>query len=258
MLRTLLRRHGVPRISFGLTVISVILSLLITTAIGFFLGGGGPGPIGTTIAVLAPLLIAPLMSYQMLALLNRLDQAESRLQALSITDDLTQANNRRFFISLAELELARVRRYGGLSSVAILDLDDFKAINDTLGHLAGDALLREFADLSRQSLRGGDTFARYGGDEFVLLLPNTTPQVAGEVIDRIRRALPRPPAKNGTHGDGGSANSAPNGAARCTFSAGIAPITPDTHSLDDTIKRADEALYAAKRAGGDQVINHGD
>ena len=247
MLRQLLRRHGVLRASLGLTVISVILSVVITTLATTLMGGGGPGLTGLTTAILVPLVIAPVMSYQMLALLNRLDQAETRLQALSVTDDLTRANNRRFFISLAELELARVRRYGGLSSLAILDLDGFKDINDSLGHQAGDALLREFADLSRQNLRGGDTFARYGGDEFVLLLPNTTPQVAVEVIGRIRHALPGPAAKP-------DANGSANGHARCTFSAGVAAITPDTHRLNDTIKRADEALYAAKRAGGDQVV----
>ena len=250
MLRHLLRRHGVLRIVLSLTVISVILSVLITAAIGYLLGGGGPGPIGTTIAVLVPLLIAPPMSYQLLALLNRLDQAETRLQALSITDDLTQANNRRYFISLAELELARVRRYGGLSSLAILDLDDFKAINDSLGHPAGDALLREFAALCRKMLRGGDTFARYGGDEFIMLLPNTTPEVAAEAVDRIRRALPQPYASAGANGHGAPAPAR----LRLAFSAGIAPITPDIDRLDDVIKRADETLYTAKRAGGDRVI----
>ena len=248
MLRQLLRRHGVLRASLGLTVISVILSVVITTLATTLMGGGGPGLTGLTTAILVPLVIAPVMSYQMLALLNRLDQAETRLQALSVTDDLTRANNRRFFISLAELELARVRRYGGLSSVAIIDLDDFKAINDTLGHLTGDALLRDFASRCRQSLRAGDTFARYGGDEFIMLLPNTTPQVASEVIDRIRRVLPAPPAIGGD--DGAAAGQAAHG----SFRAGIAPITPETASLDDTIKKADEALYAAKRAGGNRVV----
>ena len=240
MLRQLLRRFGVLRVSLGMTAASVVLSILITTAIGYLLGGGGPGAIGISIAIVVPLLIAPLMSYQMLALLNRLDQAETRLQALSITDDLTQVYNRRHFIDLAELELARIQRYGGLSSVVILDLDDFKAVNDKLGHLTGDALLREFAGLCRQCLRGGDTFARYGGDEFILLLPNTSSAVAREVMDRIRRALTSPLAHSGGAG--------------CTFSAGIASLTPVTDRLDDTIKRADEGLYAAKRAGGNRVI----
>jgi len=245
MLRNLLRRFGVARLAFGLTIISVVLSVLITTLIGLALGGSGPGVIGLTIAIVAPLVIAPIMSLQMLILLNRLDQAETRLQALSITDDLTQAFNRRYFISLAELELARVRRYGGLSSLAILDLDNFKEINDSLGHLAGDEVLRGFAAASRQSLRGGDTFARYGGDEFILLLPNTTAAVAAEVVNRIHHSLPALPANTSTNGH----------AAPITFSAGIAILSQDTSSLDDTIKHADEALYAAKRAGGERVAD---
>jgi diguanylate cyclase (GGDEF)-like protein len=245
MLRHLLRRFGVARLVFGLTVISVVLSVLITTLIILATGGDGPGVTGLTIAIVAPLVIAPVMSLQMLMLLNRLDQAETRLQALSITDDLTQVFNRRYFISLAEMELARVRRYGGLSSLAILDLDNFKEINDTLGHLAGDEVLRGFAAASRQSLRGGDTFARYGGDEFILLLPNTSAAVAADVVARIRHSLPALPAGAPVNGHG-------TGRA---FSAGIATLSQDTASLDDIIKHADEALYAAKRAGGDEVVD---
>jgi Diguanylate cyclase, GGDEF domain len=123
--------RGVVRVSAGLTLVSVILSVLITTVIGFIMSHTGPGASGLTIAVAAPLLIAPVMSLQMLALLHRLDQTEERLRALSITDDLTQAFNRRDFITLAEAELARIRRCGGLCAIAILDLDDFKQINDT-------------------------------------------------------------------------------------------------------------------------------
>jgi diguanylate cyclase (GGDEF)-like protein len=236
MFRHLLRRFGVVRLALGLTVVSVCLSVAITALIGFVLGGSGPGVTGLTIAIAAPLLIAPAMSLQMLVLLNRLDQAELRRGALSITDDLTQAFNRRYFMSLAELELARVRRYGGQSALAVIDLDDFKEINDSRGHLAGDELLRGFAAHSRAGLRAGDTFARYGGDEFILLLPNTNAQAAAEVVDRIRQTLP--------------ASAAP----AYTFSAGISAITPATTALDDTIKQADDALYAAKRAGGNRVL----
>ena len=240
MLHKLLRQYGVARLAAGLTLVSVLLSVLITSLVGFVLSDSGPGLVGLTIAVVVPLIIAPVMSLQMLRLLHQLDLAEVRLRTLSITDDLTQSHNRRHFISLAEAELARVRRYGGQCALAILDLDNFKDVNDNHGHLAGDDLLRGFADLCRQHLRAADTFARYGGDEFVMLLPGTAPQAAREVVDRIRAMLAAPGA---------------NGAARpITLSAGIAALDASTTSLDQLIKEADDALYAAKRTGGNQVI----
>src|SRR5260221_8976655 len=146
MLRKLLRRFGVVRLSAVMTLVSIVLSILLTSLVNFILSGGGLGLSGLTLAIVVPLVIAPVMSLQMLALLHRLDQAEERLRALSITDDLTQAFNRRYFITLAEAELARLPRYtapaggaGGApqSAMAILDLDDVKAINDTPGPMAG-------------------------------------------------------------------------------------------------------------------------
>jgi diguanylate cyclase (GGDEF)-like protein len=235
----MLRRFGVIRMSAALTVISIAASLLITTVITTATGGGGPGFYGLLIATVVPLIVAPIMSVQMLALLHRLDLAEARLRELAITDELTQAYNRRYFISLAEAELARIRRYGGTCTLAILDLDNFKTVNDTIGHLAGDEALREFSRECRKILRAGDTFARYGGDEFVVLLPNTSPKTAHEVLDRLRATL------------------AANHNGQLRLSAGIAGLDPAAPDLDQLVKRADDALYAAKRAGGDRVVDEG-
>ena len=234
MFRRWLRRLGVMRMAAMLTIISIVISLLLTTLLAYLLGGS-PGPVGLLIATLVPLIIAPIMSVQMLALLQRLDRAEERLRALSITDELTQAYNRRYFISLAEGELARIRRYGGTCSLAILDLDRFKQINDTHGHLAGDEALRAFSRLCQQHLRAADTFARYGGDEFIVLLPGASPEMARGVVDRIRLTL-------ASDSDG-----------ELRLSAGIAGFDPVAANLDQLVKRADDALYAAKRSGGNQV-----
>jgi diguanylate cyclase (GGDEF)-like protein len=243
MFRQLLRRAGVVPMSAALTVISVALSLVITALITLTTGGGWPSGLALIIAVVAPLIIAPSMSLQMLTLLSRLDQTEARLRTLAITDDLTQAYNRRYFIGLAEAELARLRRYGGTCTLAIIDLDNFKALNDTAGHLAGDEALRQFSRLCREQLRAADTFSRYGGDEFIALLPATTPAAAQEVVDRIRARV--------------GAADAVTPAKFLTFSAGLAGLDPAVKDLDELVKRADDALYAAKRAGGNQVIIHG-
>ncbi len=261
MFRQLLRRFGVVWMSVALTLISVVLSLLITTLITMAMGGT-PGPAGLTIATLVPLIVAPVMSVQMLALLNRLDQAEERLRALSITDDLTGVYNRRYFIGLAEAELARLRRYGGTCTLAVIDLDNFKELNDTYGHLAGDEALRQFCRLCREQLRAADTFARYGGDEFIMLLPGTSPETAQQVVDRIRTLLvttepAAPPPEAPAHGEpvsGGAAAATPGLDGWLRFSAGLAGLDPAVSDLDQLVKRADDALYAAKRAGGNRVV----
>jgi diguanylate cyclase (GGDEF)-like protein len=253
MFRLLLRRYGVARLVVGLTAASVFGSLLLTTLLTYAMGGGGPGPTGLIIATVVPLVIAPSMSLQMLVLLNRLDQAEQRLRPLAITDELTQSFNRRYFIALAEGELARIKRHGGTCSLAILDLDGFKLVNDSLGHQAGDELLRAFSQLCREHLRASDTFARYGGDEFIMLLPATPPEMAHEVVDRIRGILARP-AMDGGAPVAVAATAATAGNRHLSLSAGIASLDPAAPDLDQLVKRADDALYAAKRAGGNQVV----
>lgn len=244
MFLKLLRRHGVVRLSAGLTVIAIVASLLITTVLTYatiwlWPNRGGSSATGLLIATVVPLIITPLMSLKLLGLLHRLDQTEARLRALSITDELTRAYNRRYFIALAEGELARLRRYGGTCSLAILDLDNFKGVNDTKGHLAGDQLLRQFSLVCRQQLRASDTFARYGGDEFIVLLPGASPQTAHDVVDRIRANLAAPSDTNSS----------------LRLSAGIAGLDPAVADLDQLVKRADDALYTAKRAGGNRIVD---
>ncbi len=243
MLRHLLRRLGVLPIVLFLTVASVLISIIIATLTSYAFGGG-PGVIGLTISILTPAIIAPLFSYQMLSLVDRLQRTEERLHMLTITDDLTQAHNRRYFLDLAEFELARARRYGERFSLVMFDLDRFKEINDTYGHLAGDEVLRRVSTLSRASLRASDLFARYGGDEFTILLPATQLTQAQEVISRLQHRL----ADHQITYQGRSFSS--------SLSAGIVLFDPQVDAaitLDALLQRADEALYAAKQKGGNAI-----
>ncbi len=166
-----------------------------------------------------------------LAALRRATDNESRLAR---TDPLTGAANARAFAEAAELELQRARRYGQTFTLATLDIDDFKAINDRLGHSAGDAVLRAVAETMRANVRAVDTVARLGGDEFALLLPETGHDPGAVAIKKVVSALLAVTAKNGWP---------------VTFSVGAVSCTSPTCTVDELFEVADNHMYAVKRAG---------
>ncbi len=166
-----------------------------------------------------------------LAALRRATDNESRLAR---TDPLTGAANARAFAEAAEKEIQRARRYGHTFTLASLDIDDFKAINDRLGHSAGDALLRAVADTLHANVRAVDTVARMGGDEFAVLLPETGHDPGGVVLRKIVSALVAVAARNGWP---------------VTFSVGAVSCSSPTSSVEEILKVADDHMYAVKRAG---------
>ncbi len=167
-----------------------------------------------------------------------------RNKELASHDELTGAFNRRHLMDRLHEERERARRTGEAFSVAIFDLDSFKAINDQFGHAGGDAVLREFCELAREHMRTNDLFARYGGEEFVLLLPATfTPEAAGHVVERIRAAV----EAHGWHLVLGER------AQAVTVSAGIAAWRRD-EALEVVLARADAALYEAKHGGRNRSV----
>lgn len=166
-----------------------------------------------------------------------------RLSAMALTDPLTQLPNRRHFEDVLNAELDRVRRYGGHCSLAMVDVDFFKHYNDTVGHLAGDHVLRELADVMRRELRLHDMVARYGGEEFALLMINTEKESALPVLERLRVDVQEHPFR---HRD-----IQPLG--RITVSAGLASFPEDGTTYDALMKKADDALYQAKRSGRNEV-----
>ena len=173
----------------------------------------------------------------------------ARLMRSGFTDVLTGWNNRRYLAVRLGEELARARRDGTSLVCLMLDVDHFKRINDTWGHAAGDAALREIAQRVESQVRASDVAARFGGEEFVVLLPNTDAAAASRLAERIRRAVSAEPVE------------LPNGeTTTITASIGIAEVSPkpadkDLKTLGDSlIARADVALYAAKSAGRDRVV----
>lgn len=162
---------------------------------------------------------------------------ERRLEVLAATDFLTGAYNLRTFYELAHHELCRLARNGGNLALVVIDIDHFKEINDKLGHAAGDDALRRFVCVVSENLREQDIFARSGGDEFRLLLPDTTADAAYLFAERIRLAVNR------------IIINSPRGEIRLSISCGIARCDSGDEGLDDAAQRADDALYQAKAAG---------
>jgi diguanylate cyclase (GGDEF)-like protein len=168
------------------------------------------------------------------------ERLQADLDSQANRDPLTGALNRRAFSLIAEKEKARSRRYGNPLSLLIMDLDNFKQINDRLGHDAGDALLCRFVAIAEQILRGEDVFCRFGGEEFVALLPNTAVEHALVAAERLRTAFATESAATQT------ANATPPFAI--TVSIGIAELEHD-EDIESLLRRADAALYHAKDMG---------
>lgn len=166
---------------------------------------------------------------------------EARRQ--SLTDGLTSLWNRRQFELRAAQELERATRFGERFAVVLLDLDAFKAINDTHGHLVGDAVLVEVAQRLETSTREVDTVARFGGEEFVLLLPQTDVVGALQAAEKVRAAVAARPVETDA------------GALSVTLSAGVACHPGDGPSLEVLLGVADDGLYAAKAAGKNRVVH---
>jgi diguanylate cyclase (GGDEF)-like protein len=158
----------------------------------------------------------------------------------AITDGLTGLSNRLSFQETVARELSRSRRFGLKMSVALFDLDDFKRINDTFGHLAGDRFLVKAAAIMRESLRDIDTAARYGGEEFAALLPDTPPAGAFVVADRIRARVEAHVRQR-------------RGRGVSTLSGGVATFPEDGRDFETLMRRADEALYRSKASGKNRI-----
>jgi diguanylate cyclase (GGDEF)-like protein len=161
---------------------------------------------------------------------------------LMTVDALTQAFNRRFFNEALEREFNRSRRYGRELSLIAFDIDHFKRVNDTYGHLTGDNLLRHIAAAVKLRLRREDVFARTGGEEFGVLLPEIGLDGALTTAEKVRRIVEETPLKHEQQ------------LITCAVSVGVATLGADEASGEELYKRADERLYEAKQGGRNRVV----
>jgi two-component system cell cycle response regulator len=175
---------------------------------------------------------------------ERLRENYERNISLALTDSLTGLHNRRYLnMHLAALA-ERASKSGKPLAALMVDIDRFKLVNDTYGHAVGDELLRAVANRLSQHLRGFDTVARWGGEEFVIVMPETDGAVAASVADRLRRKV----------AGARVAVSAPVAELAVTVSIGVAATGPGVNSPEDLLRAADAALYEAKRTGRNRVV----
>jgi diguanylate cyclase (GGDEF)-like protein len=177
---------------------------------------------------------------------TELQRMTEELKRMSKTDPLTGIANRRGLIEALEKEFSRARRQGHALSVLMLDLDHFKQINDRHGHTTGDAVLRGFVQIVMPEIRISDYFARMGGEEFVILLPESGLGSARQLAERLCRAV------------ASQTFSSPQGAFSITVSIGVATIRDNDSNPENLLSRADRCLYAAKSEGRNRVRPKGD
>lgn len=173
---------------------------------------------------------------------RRIEAQQKQLEQMAYYDQLTDLPNRRLLEKLIEREYSSIQRYGHETAIMILDIDNFKNINDTYGHPVGDDILRQLADLLKRSARESDTVARFGGEEFIILMPRTTVEEGCVFAERLRKLIME---KSFTIG---------SDTLQITSSFGVASLNDiDSKTLENYYFAADKALYLAKQSGRNKV-----
>ncbi|MFK3798470.1 MULTISPECIES: GGDEF domain-containing protein [unclassified Pseudomonas] len=169
-------------------------------------------------------------------------QLEDELQRLATTDVLTQSSNRRHFFECAQREFEQARLQGTPMAFLLLDVDDFKMVNDTWGHQEGDVVLQRIAECGRNTLRRGDLFGRIGGEEFAAVFVGCAPDMAKQIAERLQREIQRLTFQRDDKVYG------------ITASQGLTNLGKQDQSLEALFARADAAMYQAKRQGKNQIV----
>jgi len=228
----------------GIAGVSTVMSVAITVLASTVLGQREASWMVPAIAisVVVPLAVAPPTSWVLLSLVRRLEEARLLAERLASTDLLTGAFNRRQLIDLAQSAIDTVP-VGAPLCVVLFDIDDFKAINDQYGHRGGDDVLVAVADACGEVLRAGDLLARWGGEEFVVLIPGAERAAGARIAERLRESIARTCVDT---------PSAPR--LSVTVSAGVTCTDGRNVGLDALISEADHAMYRAKQAGKNRVV----
>lgn len=222
-----------------ITLACIAGSVSITLMVTYLASASWDAGIGLYIAILAPALLVPLGSYSHISLAARLKEANDQLRTLAQTDPLTGTCNRRHFLDTAQGQLALARRHCFPTTVLLIDFDHFKAINDAFGHLAGDRVLVDASQVIGSMLRDSDTLARFGGEEFIALLPHTAREGAQMVAQRIMSAIREREFRHDGQAIG------------VTVSIGGVTCETSESSLERLTSMADSLMYEAKQAGRD-------
>jgi diguanylate cyclase (GGDEF)-like protein len=203
-----------------------------------------------TSALSVPVMLAALLGaalfYHFISLISQLDRSEEKLRALSMMDDLTDVYNRRFFIEQVEKELAKSERYDTVFSIIAVDIDEFKKINESHGHFAGDAVLQATANTCMNNLRAMDIFARFSGEQFMFLIPEADKTDVVTFASKIRGALENTPVVYDRD------------EIRFTASIGVKICDAETGSLESVLNAADDAVAEAKKRGRNCVVIYDD
>ncbi|MFT5521145.1 MAG: diguanylate cyclase (GGDEF)-like protein [Enterobacterales bacterium] len=197
------------------------------------------------LVILAAFIISLLIAKKVYTISNNLEKIHAKLYRQAHTDFLTDAYNRRYFIELAEREISRSRRYSHILSLLMIDIDYFKKINDKYGHLTGDEVLISLVKIIKENMRNNDILARFGGEEFIMLLPDT--DLNGSIVftERLQKKLSLLEFKS-LEGESFS----------ITVSIGISQFESKI-DMDAWLNQADEAMYQAKDSGRDQIKCYG-
>lgn len=209
-----------------------IFSIILITGMAYY----SEQSIQATTRVLASMILTVIFVNMIVKIIVEL---QNKLRDSSIIDELTQAYNRRYLNDALENAIARLKRYDNNISLILLDIDHFKKINDTFGHSAGDHVLKELVQIIWGTLRTIDMVFRMGGEEFIILLPETTLSNATQVAEKLRLKIQEKPIVNST---------------KVTISAGVIQLDK-SESIDELMKRVDELLYKAKNSGRNRICS---